>query len=146
LCRRCYTKKWRRENREKAIRSTVAWRARNPEKAVIAAKKSHATARKRYHSDASYRLSYAFKGLLARHGITQKAYEEKIAQQGHRCAICRNASSGTKRLLFCVDHDHDTGKIRGLLCITCNTGIGALKDDPRVLEAAIRYLKEHGKC
>jgi len=56
------------------------------------------------------------------------------------CAICGNPG-GKKRL--CVDHDHVTGKIRGILCDNCNVGIGRLKDDIGLLYRAIDYLEEY---
>ena len=52
------------------------------------------------------------------------------------CMIC----GGTKRL--CIDHDHGTGQVRGILCTACNFGLGAFKDNPIFLEAAIRYLRK----
>jgi hypothetical protein len=63
--------------------------------------------------------------------------EMKKAQRG-RCAICRRTS---KRELH-IDHCHKTGKVRGLLCSACNPALGAFKDDPKLLMAAVRYLKE----
>lgn len=78
-----------------------------------------------------------------RYGITSAQYDAIWAQQGGRCAICDEAEG--KRQLS-VDHDHETGAIRGLLCMLCNMGIGALRDDPDRLAAAMAYLiatKEH---
>lgn len=57
-----------------------------------------------------------------------------VLKQGGRCAVC-----GEEKKLH-VDHCHDTGKVRGMLCFACNTGIGKLKDDPDLLLAAHRYL------
>ena len=56
----------------------------------------------------------------------------------NRCEICRNPPTGK---ILHVDHDHKTGKFRGLLCSNCNTGIGLLKDDPDLLIRAAAYLK-----
>lgn len=64
-----------------------------------------------------------------------------LAAQGGGCAICGSAAifdRSHKRI--CVDHDHATGKVRGLLCGCCNLGIGYFKDDPKRIEAAARYL------
>jgi hypothetical protein len=64
-----------------------------------------------------------------------------VAQKGC-CAICgvhQNERSDGKDLA--VDHDHETGEVRGLLCTNCNTGIGQLQEDPEVLLKAIEYLK-----
>lgn len=76
------------------------------------------------------------------YNLTQDEYHRMIVLQGNTCAICGN-TFGDK---VCVDHDHSTGKVRGLLCDTCNRGIGLLKDDTRILLSAISYLREAGSC
>jgi len=72
--------------------------------------------------------------------------ELKVAQKG-KCAICRSGPGGMSNSKFRlnVDHDHKTGQIRGLLCGSCNVGIGHLKDNIKFLYAAIKYLKNHEK-
>jgi hypothetical protein len=65
-------------------------------------------------------------------------YAALLAEQDGVCAICREACSSGKRLA--VDHDHATGECRGLLCMRCNTAVGLLRDDPKLLAAAIEYL------
>lgn len=62
--------------------------------------------------------------------------------QEYRCAICRRTEEETKRM-FHADHNHETGKLRGLLCSDCNTGIGLLRENEEVLTAAIEYLRKH---
>jgi DNA-directed RNA polymerase subunit RPC12/RpoP len=74
------------------------------------------------------------------YGITLTEYEGMAFSQDWKCAIC--GSKTEKDLL--VDHNHDTGQVRGLLCHTCNTGIGYLKDSTAVLRGAIEYLEENG--
>jgi hypothetical protein len=61
------------------------------------------------------------------------------AQDG-KCAICRTDRPGGKRTYFHVDHDHVTNKVRGLLCSTCNTGMGKLGDSVSTVWRAVRYL------
>ncbi len=76
--------------------------------------------------------------LKIAYGITLNEFNEILKRQGERCAICRtNRPSGRG---FGVDHDHKTGRIRGILCHSCNTGIGLLKDSPKLLEKALKYL------
>lgn len=58
-------------------------------------------------------------------------------QQMGRCAICSTPFDEDRPH---VDHDHESGKVRGLLCSLCNPGLGFFKDDPELLEAAVRYL------
>lgn len=91
--------------------------------------------------------------LIRVYGMTPEAYRLKVEQQEGRCAICgcaendpRNATAGRNRTCFRIDHNHSTGKVRGLLCGACNSALGLFRDDGRVLAAAIEYLKLHGSA
>lgn len=78
------------------------------------------------------------KDIKARFNITPEAYQMLLDHQGGLCAICRRPSK-VRRLA--VDHDHVTGKVRGLLCRHCNYELlGWAKDDPAVFKRAIEYL------
>ena len=79
--------------------------------------------------------------LKRNYNITLEEYDRLLDEQDGVCAICGGINSNGRRLS--VDHDHDTGKIRGLLCGNCNVGIGHLQDDPEVLAAAIGYILKH---
>jgi hypothetical protein len=88
----------------------------------------------------------AFKHRLKKWGLDLDTYYAMLASQGNRCAICRTtAPKGpqSRDQNFAVDHDHITGKIRGLLCSNCNLVLGHARDHAEVLEAAIAYLKKH---
>jgi len=85
---------------------------------------------------AKYRAAQLARTRRRKYGISQEVFDEMLADQGERCLICRR-----KRKL-CVDHDHETGEVRGLLCQQCNIGLGAFGDNPRYLRRAIRYLME----
>jgi hypothetical protein len=81
--------------------------------------------------------------LRNKYGITQKEYEELGEAQQWKCAICGSKDSGSKNSdNLSVDHCHDTGRIRGLLCHPCNAGIGYLKESEEIMNKAINYLKE----
>lgn len=71
-----------------------------------------------------------------RYGVSEKDYEQMLLSHNNLCAICNKPSPRTLH----IDHDHKTGQVRGLLCSTCNTGIGLFKDDISVLNSAIAYL------
>jgi len=75
--------------------------------------------------------------LKTRYGMNQVQYEALFEAQRGCCAICRTKAA---RILD-IDHDHQTGEVRGLLCKDCNIGIGRFKDQPERLESAIRYLR-----
>ena len=72
------------------------------------------------------------------YGIEAGEYERRYRAQGGRCAICQVATGASKRLA--VDHDHKTGKVRGLLCSPCNRFIGRLRDSPEAFLRAHKYL------
>lgn len=83
--------------------------------------------------------------LKKRYGVTLDWYEAKLKEQKGLCAICgKPETKSTKGKVYrlAVDHCHDSGKVRGLLCMNCNYGIGHMKHDPKILKAAIAYLGE----
>ena len=75
--------------------------------------------------------------LKHRYGITVEDYERMLAEQGGVCALCR------ERPAEHVDHDHLTGRVRGLLCFCCNQGLGNFRDRADVMRLAIAYLQEN---
>ena len=94
------------------------------------------------------------KQLLSKETIRQRNLEKNFgkgaldvyrdlfeAQQGV-CSICSRPENGRYKHLS-IDHDHDTGKIRGLLCNNCNRGLGLLKDSPELLRKAARYVENY---
>lgn len=114
-CEREYQRSWRIANLKKARGYDAARKLRNPLR----------------HRPGMLRRIY---------GISVGDYEAKLAEQGGACAICKSDKAGGVGKFMKVDHDHKTGVVRGLLCHTCNFGIGALKDDPIVLLSAVDYL------
>lgn len=94
----------------------------------------------RWRCTASRRPAARAKKLRDLYGITVEEYEALLEVQNGLCAICKQPEVVPDRNLA-VDHDHDTQRVRGLLCTACNRGIGCLQDDPEILQAAIDYLK-----
>ncbi len=85
---------------------------------------------------------------LKKYGIGPETYNEMLLKQNNVCAICYlpETKIHNKTGLVCklsVDHCHNTGKVRGLLCTKCNTGIGQLSDSPELCINAYNYLKNH---
>jgi hypothetical protein len=71
-----------------------------------------------------------------RYGLSLADYRALQARQGNACAICRKVTRA-----LCIDHCHVTGRVRGLLCRSCNSALGLYADDPRLLRAALVYLR-----
>lgn len=109
-------KQWQQEN---ADRVNAYWRERRREPQV-----------KRRERDAYLKRKF---------GISLAEYDAILAEQGGVCAVCSRPP--TCGISLHVDHDHDTGRIRGLLCFRCNNALGDLEDDPALLRAAARYLE-----
>lgn len=124
-------------NREEILRKQKAWREANPEH-VRAYRQRH----KITHAD-----QLADSKLRHSKGIGLVEYNALFEAQGGVCAICRRpekrlANNGALRRHLAVDHDHDTARIRGLLCSTCNAGLGHFDEDPALLIAAAAYLAQ----
>lgn len=84
--------------------------------------------------------------LQRRYGIGKADVARMAEEQGHKCAICgepeKEMRNGIVRHLA-VDHRHSDGRVRGLLCSSCNTALGKFRDDPAILTSAIAYLAKH---
>lgn len=91
--------------------------------------------RKNKEAVRKYNQAYRIK---SQYGITVDAYQYLLDKQGGKCAICEQGN-GLRRL--CVDHCHETGAVRGLLCTGCNSAIGKLDDNPNLLRKAASYLE-----
>ena len=85
-----------------------------------------------------------FKDIKKKYGITKDEYQVLLKSQNNSCSICYVdfLARDTKRKPH-IDHDHETGKIRGILCGPCNMGIGQLKDSIEIVESALKYLKNN---
>lgn len=79
--------------------------------------------------------------LMTKYSLTPEEYKQILISQNYCCAICDTHQEKLKRRLS-VDHCHQTGNIRGLLCTSCNTGIGKLSDSVEKLQRAINYLSK----
>lgn len=97
--------------------------------------------KKRYNSDKGKFYKNNRNSVLKRkYGISLEEYNIRLEEQDFSCLIC-NGEEIDRQLA--VDHDHKTGKVRGLLCGSCNRALGLFKDSPELMEKAINYLKEN---
>lgn len=88
--------------------------------------------RRKSHQERRYARKW---DLATKYGLTLEEYEQMCRERGNRCDICGKPSKSP-----CVDHDHDTGLVRGLLCRKCNRGLGLLGDSAAALARAVKYL------
>jgi hypothetical protein len=132
-----YTAEWYRQNRDRIRAKQKAYREANPQVAEAYYAKNGAGLRSRA-KEVYYRSKY---------GLSLDDVMKMEHSQGGRCAICQTpfemADVRHRSGARCVDHDHDTGKVRGLICHHCNTGLGCFMDDPNKLAAAAAYLRSH---
>lgn len=142
-CKRDYAKEYKKNNKEMIMDKIHKDRMDNPEKWDEIYKKAYIKRKDRYGS-----LLSLLKVCESR-GITLDDYQRMLEKQNNKCAICNEQetrknphSDGVLRL--CIDHCHKTGKVRGLLCHSCNTALGKFKDSAILMYRAIRYLKTVG--
>jgi hypothetical protein len=105
------------QNKERYIRQSTAWRKAHPMDFAASSRKCK---------------------LQRKYGLTVADYEALLVAQSGRCAICRKKP---EKVRLAVDHDHVTGKVRGLLCTCCNTALGKFNDDVNLFQTAIDYLE-----
>lgn len=99
---------------------------------------TRALRRTRYRTMGGKEEVYA-QSLASNYGMTLEQYQARVAEQEGRCAICR----AVPKHRLNVDHDHQTGAVRKLLCRHCNHALGNAKDDPALLRAMADYLELH---
>jgi recombination endonuclease VII len=138
--RNAWNREWRKrretEDPEFKVRARAAekrWRDRNPDKVKAKNDKINAA-----RTSESYRMYNVLKK-----GLTQDQYNAMLEQQGGGCILCGARSPGKIKKHFCIDHDHKTDRIRGLLCDACNRALGLFKDNPEILRRAAAYVEAH---
>ena len=124
-----YKREWKRRARRDPIKGEII-----REKARVQRRKDYSDPEKRA------RLKAAMRKWM--YGLEADQFQSLWDAQHGRCAICKGALFVDKRKSFNIDHCHNTGRVRGLLCNKCNTGLGLLGDDPERLRDAIVYLEK----
>lgn len=115
------SKEWRKKNPERKKENEARWRKENPKQTKLLRRRS----------------------LLKRsYGMTVEKYNQMFAGQNGVCAICFGESDCARKELH-VDHNHKTGKVRALLCASCNLLVGNSKEKISILFSAINYIKKY---
>jgi Autographiviridae endonuclease VII len=136
------TRRWRDKNKAHWNAYMREWRKANPEKHRRNAKRTYektknnpdkVRARRRYHLKKTY-------------GLSLERYEQMLVEQGGVCAVCAlpetRIITGSFKSLD-VDHNHETGEVRGLLCTACNSALGLLSEDTDRIIALLDYVERH---
>jgi len=174
LCKRCYNKKWRTENRERYLEAhrNRQYRYIESDRDGYNAKQRVYT-RKRYAEDEDFRAAALESGkkyyrenkeahretmnkwyrenkdhcidyrLQREYNITLAEYDKMLEAQGGGCWICGKTPE-ENGMRLAVDHNHKTGRVRGILCSFCNTALGKFDDSVGLLARAIEYLEVCG--
>ncbi len=99
-----------------------------------------------YYASPGVKQRQALNHLKSRYGVSPEEYKRKLAEQKGVCAICGNPETTKLRgkvWRLCVDHDHNTGQVRGLLCRDCNTSLGYLQEDTLRIAKMIVYIDKY---
>ena len=151
---RAYAKEYARQHaserkeREQKLRATPEWQKKQSDYGREYRRKNAARVKEQDRLEyARNKASGATRIYLLKknYGITLEQHDAMLAEQNNGCAICGNGPSGKSSRWFHVDHDHDSGKVRALLCAECNTALGKFRDSPELLDKAAAYLRKHGK-
>ena len=132
-------RRYYQKNREKLLAYHKKWVLNNKDKIKIIQREWRA--KNRVYLREKYRLCNQNNKLKRKYGITSLEYRAIHNEQKGRCAICGRHSCANGDNLG-VDHDHETKKVRGLLCRNCNTALGLLEDNPEFVRKMLIYLGE----
>lgn len=132
-CRVCGSTEFGTRNRCRPCNRAIERerRARNPEQ-----RRARDAERSRRWRRANPEKKWAQK-LRQFYGLTPKEHASMLRAQGNTCVICKKPDPD------CVDHCHETGRVRGILCRPCNVGMGQFRDDLSLLLEAAKYIEEH---
>lgn len=127
-------KTWRRDNAEQHRAYSRAYYQEHKER-IASERKARRFAKSGGRTKTPQPILERRRHLRRSYGLTMDQYRDMVVGQAARCLICLRVAGSLD-----VDHDHATGKVRGLLCQACNRMLGQARDDVSVLQAAVRYL------
>jgi hypothetical protein len=140
-----YQRQYRRRHPDKVRTSKTGWRERNPDKVRAASQRYYAKnksciklrVRQWEQSNRDLVRQRGRAKNLQKYGLSEATFGALLASQGRVCAVCRLPDRD-----WVVDHNHDSGEVRGVLCRQCNMGLGCFRDTPAFLAGAIDYLQK----
>ena len=137
-CQRARNARHYRANKPLYEARIKQWRQENPERVKTARRLSL----ERLRGTPEFQEGVRRRWLKHKYGITPAEYDALLMAQGGGCGVCGANEQPTDGKRFHVDHDHGTGKVRGVLCQPCNIILGLANDNCDTLAAAILYLKQ----
>lgn len=136
LCARCKDcdkanrQAYYRANKDRIKSNVRAYQKANPEVQARAVERRRANGKRRAAD------------IKAKYGISRDQYEGMLERAGHVCEICGRDPREVSKKGYCIDHCHDSGAVRGILCHPCNAALGNFRDDVDVMRRAIEYLEK----
>lgn len=134
--RMAYAEAYRAAHREQRLAYQREYYQKNQDKLRIAMQEYRQT----------HRDEVSHRNRRRNYGVSPEQYAALLKEQNDACAICERPETALRKgkpRSICVDHDHETGRVRGLLCSDCNRAVGLLNDDIRLLARASYYLEAH---
>jgi hypothetical protein len=131
--RKEYLRDWQRRMRAK----------QDPDKKAANAAYDRAYKRKKYAENPEFRKKSVLRNKVRLYGMTEEQFGEVLDGQKGLCALCHEPLFGSKGRSPVIDHDHATGKVRGILHNNCNIAIGMLQDDAKKLRLGAEYLESN---
>lgn len=123
-------------------KASYEWNQNNKDK-VKAANLKNRDKRKQFYNSPEGIISSRKAHLKRIYNLTLDAFDKMLEDQNFKCAVCEGNETHDKHRVMAVDHCHETGKIRGLLCFKCNSALGNFNDNKQLLINAIKYLEKH---
>ncbi len=139
-----YFIKWRENNREKTRKSAEKYRSKHPERILKYRIDNKAEVNKRsieyYRKNKDQQIKKRMeKRIMEKYNLTIDQYNILYDSQNGKCAICEKADNKN----LSVDHNHQTGKVRSLLCARCNLALGNIREDLEVAKSLVKYIERY---
>lgn len=152
--RREYRARWREANQDKCKSYNLRWQSANRDRMAQATLRHYhrnreeinQTRQKWRKENPGEAHIQDGRQRLARYGLDEAKLADMLASQNYRCAICETEEPGGLHGVFVIDHDHGpSGATRGLLCNSCNLGLGHARESTRILKSMVAYLELHAR-